>query len=137
MEDAIKQTLTGSSIAENSLFKKIHKTAGRKTDANIYINFQHFFKLFNPYLEPGAYENVASLSDFAEWSESDVRIRPNSLTLNGFTTFNDSLGSYLSLFKGQEQQLVSLPELYHQVLPRLSFSALAISTFFMANTKTI
>ncbi len=127
VEDAIKQTLTGSSIAENSLFKKIHKTAGRKTDANIYINFQHFFKLFNPYLEPGAYENVASLSDFAEWSESDVRIRPNSLTLNGFTTFNDSLGSYLSLFKGQEQQLVE----FTRIVPSStsSFIFFGISNF--------
>ncbi|NQY66667.1 MAG: DUF3352 domain-containing protein [Flavobacteriales bacterium] len=104
VEDAVKHTRTGNSIKDNILFKKIHKTAGKKTDANIYLNFKYFFKLFDSYLDSKSYKNILTLSSFAEWSESDVRIRPNSITMNGFTTFNDSLDSYLNLFKGQTQQ---------------------------------
>ena len=93
VEDAVKHTRTGNSIKDNILFKKIHKTAGKKTDANIYLNFKYFFKLFDSYLDSKSYKNILTLSSFAEWSESDVRIRPNSITMNGFTTFNDSLDS--------------------------------------------
>ena len=45
VEDAIRQLNSGSSLIsmeKNPGFSKIHRTAGKKSHANIYINFDHF-----------------------------------------------------------------------------------------------
>lgn len=104
VEDAIRQLNAGSSIEDEFSFQKIISTAGEQADANIYIrykNLPHYLSFFTKKDYAG---DLALLKNFADWSALDLKIKTNMILLNGFTSCNDSLSRFLSLFKDQKPQ---------------------------------
>ncbi|HLC82949.1 MAG TPA: DUF3352 domain-containing protein, partial [Bacteroidia bacterium] len=67
--------------------------------------------LMNPAFQSPAEKTLLPLSGFADCSSWDISIKPNALTLSGFTSASDSNKSFLSLFikqKPQEAEVIKI-----------------------------
>jgi len=114
VEDAIRQINSGSSLLsmeKNPGFSKIHKTAGEKADANIYINFDHFPDYLSKFLQQKKHSVIAPISFLANWSAMDLTLRPKALILNGLTLVNDSSGKFFDLLLKQDPQEIELTDI--------------------------
>jgi hypothetical protein len=127
VEDAIRQLNNGVSILYDRNFSKVANTAGETTDANIYINYKTFPDILYTFLKPGTKKSMDFLTSLANWSELDVNIAPNTLTMNGYTWSSDSANNYLNILSKQSPQQVELVS----VLPASTstFLYLGISDF--------
>ncbi|MFH1320165.1 MAG: DUF3352 domain-containing protein [Bacteroidota bacterium] len=111
VEDAIRQLNTGKSLLNDRSFKKVKKTAGSKSDANIYLNYEIFPRFLGSFLNPASKRYVQLLSDLANWAEVDVKIKPDAIMLNGLTFTDDSTDQYMNLFIKQEPQKIELTKI--------------------------
>ncbi|MFY9307621.1 MAG: DUF3352 domain-containing protein [Bacteroidia bacterium] len=102
VEDAVRQLKSGISLAMDKNFSKIITTAGKNVDANLYINYKNFPDIISHFIAPSVSREVNSLPDFADCSGWDIAIKPNALSLSGFTQANDSAARFLNLFRKQE-----------------------------------
>lgn len=104
VKDAINQLVSGKSLENTASFKKIKATAGKKVDANIYINFNKLNDLARNISKPKYDQILQQFSHFADWAELDLLIKSDEILLNGYTIAIDSLDQYLSLFIKQLPQ---------------------------------
>ena len=80
-------------------FKKIRKTAGKQTLANAYVNLSKATQLFMP----------LKSQPYGSWTEFDVNLRSNAISLNGFSlsasasspTISSPTADFLSVFRTQ------------------------------------
>jgi hypothetical protein len=103
IEDVIRQLNSKTSLKSNSSFAKILNTSGQAEDGNIYINNTIFSKIVNQFISPEAKNYTNNLGSYANWTELDIKTKPNSIMLNGFT-LSKSNDKFLSLFKNQQPQ---------------------------------
>lgn len=108
VQEAIRQQKSGISLAKNNYFSKIISTAGKNADATVYINYKTFPKLINLFAAPSAKLNADAIADFADCSGWDITVKPNALSLTGFTQANDSTNCFLNLFMKQKPQEIEL-----------------------------
>ena len=105
IEDVIRQLNAKTSLKDNPNFSKILKTSGQAEDGNIYINNANFSKLLDQFISLKAKKYNSNFTNYANWTELDIKIKPNSLMLNGFTyADNEVNNNFLSLFKQQKPQ---------------------------------
>ncbi|MCL2328205.1 MAG: hypothetical protein FWC39_06780 [Bacteroidetes bacterium] len=90
VEAAIKSCKEQHNILGIEDFKKIRKTAGKQTLANIYINLNKVTQLFMP----------LQTKPYGSWTEFDVSLRSNAISLNGFSLSNIT-ADFLSVFRAQ------------------------------------
>ncbi len=129
VEDAIRQLKSGISLMKDKSFNQIINTAGKNTDANVYINYKNFPGILNHFIAPAFKKEINSLVDFADCASWDVAIKPNAFMLNGFTQANDSSTKFLNLFRKQKPQEILLTK----IIP----SKTALLLFFgVSNMKT-
>jgi len=108
VEDAILQLNNNQSYTTNTTFTEVAKTAGKRVDANVYINYAQLHKIILNNTADEYKANLAFMSDFAAYSGLDVNIKNNSIVLNGFTnTLPDNKG-FLSLMLNQKPQKIEL-----------------------------
>ncbi len=106
---AIEQLNSNMLITDDKALQKVRYTSGKKVDANIYINFQNFYKTFRNAANSNNQEYLKSLQNIAEWTETDLIIKKDELLLNGFTSVSEiDNNNYLKLFDGQPPQPISL-----------------------------
>jgi len=102
-----------SSHSNNKSLEKVASTKSNNVDINLFVNFQYFDRFLKLFLKEDTKKLLLDAHPFANWSELDVLINPNTIALNGFTNNNDSLG-LISLFdkqSPQEPKIISiLPE---------------------------
>lgn len=72
-------------------FKKIKRTASKQTVANAYVNLAEATQFFMPITTPA----------HGSWTEFDIIVRNNSISLNGFSLSNN-FSDFLSVFQAQE-----------------------------------
>ncbi len=127
VEDAIRQSETPNSLADNYDFKKVSETAGKNVSANIYVNFKTFPILLSHCLNNKTQETISAFTNFANWAELDLNIKKDALLLNGFTYSNDSAANYLNIFLKQKP----VDNKIKQILPSNTsiFLSLGISNF--------
>lgn len=118
---ALLNLRTGNSILKNENFKKLSMSAGKKVDANVYINYSACTSLIAELFNKQQIGSVLQLKDFAEVSEWDLNIRPNTIQLNGFTLANDSTDQFLSLFSDQKPQEVTVTSVLPSKTAAFSF----------------
>lgn len=130
VERSIKQLLSGISLQKDKNFSKIFSAAGKKVDANIYLNYKTFHSLLEPFIFNSYKKELSSFSNFADFSGWDVTLKPNSLMLSGFTGSNDSLDTnFLNIFNKQKPQTIELIN----IIPKKT----AVMMFYgISNTKT-
>lgn len=112
VEDGIRQLRSSLSLSKDKNFSKVLTTAGKKVDANIYINYKTFPSVLSHFIFPTYKNDLDAISDFANCSGWDVTVKPNALMLNGFTYANDSVPSnYLNVFNKQKPQSIELTKI--------------------------
>lgn len=89
-------------------FLAVQKTAGKKVDANIYLNQSRIGGLMELVANPTYKEKLDFLKDFASWTELDLIMKKDEILLNGYTSLTDSLDQYLSIFREESPQKVSV-----------------------------
>lgn len=104
IKKSIQQLNTKASFLTDIHFKKIINTAGKKVDMNVYVNYKNIASIFTPTTSKQAQSTMLSLNQFAYCSAWDIDIKPNALSLSGFTQTSDSIPNYLSVFKNQKAQ---------------------------------
>ncbi|MFL5762579.1 MAG: hypothetical protein ACJ77K_01475 [Bacteroidia bacterium] len=106
LRNSLKQLQSGTSIAKDPAFTKVISSSGKNVDANVYVNYKQFPILAKTQMQEFGH-GIDGLSDFAAYSGWDITIKPNELSLNGFTTPLPK--GYLNLFSTQKPQEVELP----------------------------
>jgi hypothetical protein len=112
LERAIDQLDTGSSINIETAFKKVEQTAGKKVDANLYLNYKNLGTIGKNILNPDLADLAKEFPYIAKWTEIDLIIKTDELLLNGYTIPSDTGFQILNWFK-QEPQEIKLT----QILP--------------------
>lgn len=111
VEKAVDQLKNGTPVSKDENFMNISSTAGKKVDANIYINYKYLSSWFDKLGNPANILNLSFIKEFAKWTELDLIIKNNQLLLNGYTS---SGNSFLEIFRNeppQENNIASiLPE---------------------------
>lgn len=111
VEASLHQLKSTISLSTDKNFSKIMHTAGKNVDANVYLNYKNISVLVTPAFQAPAEKTLLPLSGFADCSSWDISIKPNALTLSGFTSASDSNKSFLSLFikqKPQESEVIKI-----------------------------
>ena len=105
LEASVRSLNNDGNIQDGENFERLRATTGKDAVANLYINYSGL-SLFLNNLFTGV--NTGKLAQFAQWSALDLDIKPDFLSLNGFTTTSDTLPQQLSLLKNQEAVEFSL-----------------------------
>ncbi len=103
VQDAIRQLNADIPITTDEGFAKLYKTANRKDDANIYVNYERFADVLKK-VAPSA--QWSWLPNTADWTELDAQFSNESLLFTGLTYANDSLPRIVNSFiKNAPQKL--------------------------------
>ncbi len=101
---AIDRLSLNTPMAASSGFRKVQATAGKKVDANIYINYRFFSLVLSKITLEDDLPDLLKFSNFADWSGLDLIIKKDELLFNGITVASDSSQQFLSLFADQTPQ---------------------------------
>ncbi len=102
VESAIGQLGSSTSLVEDKYFTSIQKTAGSRVDANVYINHSKINSIFKQQVNENYRHGFVSLSDVSLWSELDLILKPDAISLNGFSQVSDSLNTFYRVFLKQK-----------------------------------
>lgn len=101
---AIDRLSLNTPMATSSGFRKVQATAGKKVDANIYVNYRFFSLVLSKITREETLPDLLKFSNFADWSGLDLIIKKDELLFNGITVASDSNQQFLSLFNDQKPQ---------------------------------
>ncbi|MEI7724450.1 MAG: DUF3352 domain-containing protein [Bacteroidota bacterium] len=101
---AIDRLSLNTPMAASAGFRKVQATAGKKVDANIYINYRFFSLVLSKITREETLPDLLKFSNFADWSGLDLIIKKDELLFNGITVASDSNQQFLSLFTDQKPQ---------------------------------
>jgi hypothetical protein len=99
---AISQLESKSAIDDDKSFKQLLATAGKKTDANIYLNYKYLAKIIQNQTLPAHKTNIGLLSSFAQWVELDLMVKEDKFLFSGFSSVNEKDNQFLKLFSNQQ-----------------------------------
>ncbi|HKJ78085.1 MAG TPA: hypothetical protein VKA10_01065 [Prolixibacteraceae bacterium] len=116
VEQAIRQ-LSAKGVLNNPYFKRVNKSVTAQSEISLYVQHGHFPNYLKNLLngqnvksvnELGEAENrnyrraIQSFADFAAWSEFDIQLKNDQISLAGISAADDSLNHFLSVFNEQE-----------------------------------
>ncbi len=101
IEDAVRQLKSGTSLRNDKNFRRVYESAGKNVDAAIMVNYRNMGKLAGVFASDNASGVLGALPAFSQWGEFDVKIKPEGVSLNGFTSPSDS-SHFLSAFSNQQ-----------------------------------
>ncbi|MFZ4522587.1 MAG: DUF3352 domain-containing protein [Bacteroidales bacterium] len=101
---AIDRLSLNTPMATSAGFRKVLASAGKKVDANIYINYRFFSLVLSKITREENLPDLLKFSNFADWSGLDLIIKKDELLFNGITVASDSNQQFLSLFADQKPQ---------------------------------
>lgn len=102
VEAAVKRQRSGVSITQDAGFAKVAGTAGKKVNANLYINFKYFPSFVSLLASTEYAKKISCLAGFADWSALDVNVKKDAILFNGFSNAGNEAANFLSLFANQE-----------------------------------
>ncbi len=106
---------------QSSGFQKVEAPSGKKSDANIYVNYRMLALALSKVSRTENHMALIQLARLASWSGLDVIIKKDELFLNGYTLADDTTFHYLNLFTGQEPQPNELSGLAPQDIAYFAF----------------
>jgi len=101
---AIDRLSLNTPMVTSSGFRKVEASAGKKVDANIYINYRFFSLVLTKLTRDEKLPDLIRLSNFADWSGLDLIVKKDELLFNGITVASDSSQQFLALFSDQKPQ---------------------------------
>ncbi len=115
-------------LDKDKSFMAVRKTAGKKVDAKLFINYQQLGSLLGLYANPENLTAVSKLSSFAAWTELDLIVKHDELLFSGFTSYNDS-AQFLGRINGQaasENKLYNISPFNTNILLSYKYDSEAI-----------
>lgn len=109
LNQSLKQLGNETGLLDNEAFANASSAAGKNVEVNVFVNYQSLPKYLKRMLKPTTLYTEDVVSQFASWSEVDLSMKPNGLTLNGFTYTTDSLQQFLDLFLDQKPRSIDFP----------------------------
>lgn len=116
---SISQLATNQSLQQDHGFKKALNAAGKNVEANVFIRWSKMPLYLQGLLKDSTWV-THTLTNLAAWTELDLNMKPQGITLNGFTYTTDSVPQFLQVFLNQRPQTIAFPE----VLPASTSSFL-------------
>ncbi len=116
VEKSIRQ-LSAQNLTDVHSFSQVNKTVTSQSDFAWYINHNRFPELWANYLNPktesaenefgetvktNLKRDVRGIRNYASWTELDLTLKEDLISLNGITVADDSLNHFLSVFNGQD-----------------------------------
>ncbi|KAB1062138.1 DUF3352 domain-containing protein [Salibacter halophilus] len=93
---------TGKSLASDSLFQEVYKTAGSTRHGHVFVNYQNISAIGQNLIKAGDEEVFKTVTNhFAEWSVMDISMKSNEVMLNGFTNLDPLDNQFLGTFSNQ------------------------------------
>lgn len=105
---AIEQFISGKTLLNETKHKRVFESAGKKSDASIFINYKNIPALLPDFLNKQSLNKATTISNFAEFSGWDILIKPNAISLSGFSYSNDTTTAFLSAFQKQTPQKIEV-----------------------------
>lgn len=107
---SIAQLSKANGLIDDETFASASKAAGKNVEANVFINYGSMPDYLKRILKPTVLYSEEEVSEFASWTELDVSLKKNGITLNGFTYTTDSLEQFSGLFLNQDPQPIDFPD---------------------------
>ncbi len=104
LEEVLRQTKQTVSLLNDTSFKKVLTSAGKKVEGNIFINYKQSKNWSMKYMSPAFKKTVANTEVPAEWSAMDIILEDEHLMLSGLTLTNNDNQKFLQVFQQQEPQ---------------------------------
>lgn len=101
---SLDRLLLNTPMAASAGFRKVAATAGKKVDANVYVNYRFFSLVLSKITQDALLPDLISFSTFADWSGLDLIVKKDELLFNGTTVASDSNQQFLSFFADQKPQ---------------------------------
>ncbi len=108
IEDVIRQLNTENSLVNSPDFSKVTANSGQSEDGNIFVNNKYFSKIISQFLNKTTKEYTANFEKYTGWTELDISIKSNALSLNGFSFSDDKKNHWVTLFKNQKPQDIDM-----------------------------
>ncbi len=129
LENAIRQVISGKSIAANKGFHQIRKTVGSGADANMFINLKLFPRLLSFIAGKNYKKAIKKGANLATWAALDLTMRDNVILLNGFSYSDIKERNYLTVFLKQNAVELQM----ESVIPA---DAAVVSAFGFSNVES-
>lgn len=108
VESSVRQIESASTkIPDNNDFQEVYRTAGKNEVANIYINKKNFTELIMLLTNENRSRSIRAFEYFGTWSELDLIVGNEILTLNGFSYLSDSIATFLNVLESQSSNPVN------------------------------
>jgi len=127
IEDVIRQLNAETSLINDENFSRMIANSGQSEDGNLFINNKYFSKIISQYINKPTKEYATNFEHYTGWTELDISIKPNSISLNGFSFSDDN--NWITLFKNQNPQDINM-------LSIIPFNAAFIYHYGLSNSKS-
>ncbi|MCK5825137.1 MAG: hypothetical protein KAG96_06995 [Ichthyobacteriaceae bacterium] len=111
LESAIRQLNSKRSLIDNEVFSNLYNALNEKLEFNVLINTKYLSEI-SEYSDKSNSNYISWLKDFAEWTALDVSISKDEIFASGVLSANDSLGSYLTVFKNHASQKIVIDDYF-------------------------
>ena len=99
IEDAIRTSYSEEKLINKTSFKDIYNTISKSTTINMLINYNSLFKYLNIFSE-----KPINHFNFSEWTATDLHIKNDLITANGFSSFDNNNFTY-SLYNQKPEKI--------------------------------
>lgn len=108
VEDAIRQLNINKSLLNLGSFERLLHTQSEGSDWHLYINTGRLPGYIEHFITNEKRTLLHSLRYFNDWIILDASVTKNAMSFSGFSTADDSINNFLSLFKHQTPQPVDM-----------------------------
>ena len=99
VEDAIRTSGINENLNNNTYFSKLYSTLNSSSDIHVLLNFNLLFELTNLFTKDNK-----RINSFSEWTATDINIKDQLITANGFSTVRNNPNNFTDLFKSQSSK---------------------------------
>lgn len=111
IESSLRQLNSKYDIRDNPLHEAVKETASSSADLNLYINHKEFSKLLSIFAHPRYRKPVRENLQLSDWTELDVDIEENIISLNGLSHYQTNKKNYFFTHRGSDAQEVEIAEI--------------------------
>lgn len=93
---------------EDPIFQEINASSGKNVDANIFIHYPVIANFISSFTQNDPATDNLRVGNFATWSGLDVIQKRDQWLISGYTACREESEEYLTLFRGQQPQKMSV-----------------------------
>ena len=103
VEDAIRASVAEDKLLLNPNFNSVYKTINKSAEINLFFNYNTLIQYVNIFTN-----NSIINSDFCGWTATDLSVKNNLISANGFSAFNKNAINYTDIFINQSSESINI-----------------------------